>query len=70
MSKKDNTFKRDNKSVIKGKKKSDLPDTVSSDKEKDFKKSKLRNKGKGSNENLGGSLADQKSMEKKKRRLI
>jgi hypothetical protein len=64
---KDNRFKRDNSSKIKGDKK--LPDSVSPDKEKDFEKSKLRNKGKGSNHNLGGSLNDHKSMEEKKRRL-
>jgi hypothetical protein len=63
-----NRSERDNSSVVKGKSK--LPDTISPEKEKDFQKSKLRNKGKASKANPGGSLSDQKSMDKKKRRLM
>jgi hypothetical protein len=58
---KDNRAIRDNKSVVTGKKKTE----TNSKAEEAHAKSKLRNKGKGSNANLGGSLADVKHKKKK-----
>jgi hypothetical protein len=59
--------KKNNSSELKEDKK--FPKAVSPGKDQEFERSKLRNKGKGSNENLGGSLNDHQSLEKKKRRL-
>lgn len=50
---------KQSESSSENKKKKRMPDTIQKGKEKDFEKSKLRNKGKASNENLGGSLKDQ-----------
>lgn len=55
---KDNRAVRDNKSILTESK------TANSKKEEEFAKSKLRNKGKGSNANLGGSYADTKGKKK------
>jgi hypothetical protein len=57
---KDNRMIRDNKSRVTGKK----PENISDKAEEEFKKSKLRNKGKASNANLGGSYADTKGKKK------
>jgi hypothetical protein len=57
---KDNRTVRDNISVLTGKK--SMKNQHKQDDE--FKKSKLRNKGKASNTNLGGSLNDTKGKKK------
>jgi hypothetical protein len=56
--KKDNRAVRDNKSVITSEKGKKTISKSSTDNQRDFEKSKIRNKGKGSNANLGGSLSD------------
>jgi hypothetical protein len=58
-----NINKRDNSSKLKGK---NIPENSKKNDTEEFTKSKLRNKGKGSNANLGGSLGDHS----KKRKLL